>query len=106
MLQLEDGREVPADHVVVAVGCTPNTQLAGKAFLEVDGARGGVVVNAELEARTDVWAAGDVASFYDPTLGRRREEHHDHAAVSGRLAGENMAGARKPCGGLLCFYNL
>ena len=27
--------------------------------------------------------AGDVASFYDISLGRRREEHHDHAAVSG-----------------------
>lgn len=30
------------------------------------------------------------------TLGRRRVEHHDHAVVSGRLAGENMTGARKP----------
>jgi programmed cell death 8 (apoptosis-inducing factor) len=26
-------------------------------------------------------------------LGRRRVEHHDHAVVSGRLAGENMTGA-------------
>lgn len=29
-------------------------------------------------------------------MGRRRVEHHDHAVVSGRLAGENMAGAAKP----------
>ena len=42
-----------------------------------------------------VTQAGDVASFYDVTLGRRREEHHDNAVVSGRLAGENMAGAKK-----------
>ena len=28
-------------------------------------------------------------------LGRRRVEHHDHAIVSGRLAGENMTGAGK-----------
>lgn len=28
-------------------------------------------------------------------LGRRRVEHHDHAVVSGRLAGENMTGAGK-----------
>jgi len=28
-------------------------------------------------------------------LGRRRVEHHDHAVVSGRLAGENMTGAAK-----------
>lgn len=43
--------------------------------------------------------AGDAASFYDITLGRRRVEHHDHAIVSGRLAGENMVSdpqERKP----------
>lgn len=42
------------------------------------------------------WQAGDAACFYDPNLGRRRVEHHDHAVVSGRLAGENMTGARNP----------
>ncbi|KAF9404612.1 hypothetical protein HW555_014250 [Spodoptera exigua] len=44
-----------------------------------------------MRARSDVYAAGDVACFYDVVLGRRRVEHHDHAVVSGRLAGENMA---------------
>ena len=63
---------------------------------QVDPVKGGILVNAELEARRDVWVAGDAASFYDVSLGRRREEHHDHATVSGRLAGENMAGARRP----------
>lgn len=37
--------------------------------------------------------AGDCACFFDVKLGRRRVEHHDHAVVSGRLAGENMTGA-------------
>lgn len=95
-LTLSTGGQLEADHVVVAVGLQPNTELAERARMEVDPVKGGVLVNAELEARRDVWVAGDVASFHDPTLGRRREEHHDHAAVSGRLAGENMAGARKP----------
>lgn len=40
-----------------------------------------------------VFKAGDAACFYDIKLGRRRVEHHDHAIVSGRLAGENMTGA-------------
>ena len=40
--------------------------------------------------------AGDAACFYDIKLGRRRVEHHDHAVVSGRLAGANMTGAGKP----------
>ena len=39
--------------------------------------------------------AGDVSCFFDPKLGRRRVEHHDHANVSGRLAGENMAGSHR-----------
>lgn len=52
-------------------------------------------MNAELEARHDVFVAGDVSCFYDMKLGRRRVEHHDHAVVSGRLAGENMIGLRK-----------
>jgi len=43
-----------------------------------------------------VLQAGDAACFYDTQLGRRRVEHHDHAVVSGRLAGENMTGARRP----------
>lgn len=40
--------------------------------------------------------AGDCACFYDVKLGRRRVEHHDHAVVTGRLAGENMTGSGKP----------
>ena len=93
---LSDDEDVlVADYVVVAVGVTPNVELARTAKLELDDVRGGIVVNAELMARTDVWAAGDVCSFHDITLGRRREEHHEHAVVSGRLAGANMAGARK-----------
>ena len=42
--------------------------------------------------RSNIWVAGDAACFNDPQLGRRRVEHHDHAVVSGRLAGENMTG--------------
>jgi len=84
------------DHLLVAVGLEPNTELADSSGLEKDPTLGGFLVNAELEARSNVWVAGDAACFYDVKLGRRRVEHHDHAVVSGRLAGENMAGAGKP----------
>lgn len=87
---------INADHVVVAVGIEPNTELAKSAGLEVDPDQGGFLVNAELQARYNVWVAGDAASFYDIKLGRRRVEHYDHAIVSGKLAGENMTGAHKP----------
>lgn len=72
----------------------PDIQFASDG-LEIDSTLGGYVVNAELQARNSIWAAGDVACFFDTILGRRRVEHHDHAAISGRLAGENMTGASK-----------
>ncbi|XP_069556630.1 apoptosis-inducing factor 1, mitochondrial isoform X1 [Brachyistius frenatus] len=95
-IQLKDGRSVTTDHIVAAVGLEPNVDLAKSAGLEVDSDFGGFRVNAELQARSNIWVAGDAACFYDIRLGRRRVEHHDHAVVSGRLAGENMSGASKP----------
>lgn len=78
--------------MVVCVGCEANTNIATLSGLEVDRQLGGFVVNAELEARRNLFVAGDASCFYDPLLGRRRVEHHDHSVVSGRLAGENMVG--------------
>lgn len=95
-LILSDNHIIDADQVVVAVGVEPNIDLAKASHLETDPEIGGFLVNAELEARSNLWVAGDAACFYDIRLGRRRVAHHDHAVVSGRLAGENMTGARKP----------
>ncbi|XP_023170825.1 putative apoptosis-inducing factor 1, mitochondrial isoform X2 [Drosophila hydei] len=95
-LELNNGMSLLTDIVVVCVGCSPNTAMAGASKLEVDRGLGGFVVNAELEARRNLFVAGDASCFYDPLLGRRRVEHHDHSVVSGRLAGENMTGAKKP----------
>lgn len=96
VLKLNNGQEVSVDHVVISVGLEPNTDLATVSDLEVDEKHGGYLVNAELEARKNLWIAGDASCFYDVKLGRRRVEHHDHAVVSGRLAGENMTGKGKP----------
>uniref|UniRef100_A0A8C2CZ19 Apoptosis-inducing factor 1, mitochondrial n=1 Tax=Cyprinus carpio TaxID=7962 RepID=A0A8C2CZ19_CYPCA len=93
-IKLKDGRLT--DHIVAAVGLEPSVDLAKSAGLEVDSDFGGYRVNAELQACSNIWVAGDAACFYDIKLGRRRVEHHDHAVVSGRLAGENMTGASKP----------
>lgn len=94
-LTMNDGKSIIVDHVIQAVGSEPNVSLAKDAGLEIDPKLGGFVVNAELGVRSNIYAAGDVACFYDPKLGRRRVEHHDHAVVSGRLAGENMVGLSK-----------
>ncbi|XP_045504589.1 putative apoptosis-inducing factor 1, mitochondrial [Colias croceus] len=88
--------ELDAQLVVECVGAAPDERLARASRLETHAALGGLLVNAELQARAGVWAAGDAACFHDELLGRRRVEHHDHAVASGRLAGENMAGLRPP----------
>ncbi|XP_064636447.1 apoptosis-inducing factor 1, mitochondrial-like isoform X3 [Lineus longissimus] len=95
-LSLQGGEKLLVDHVILAVGLEPSVELATASGLEIDDVHGGFRVNAELEARSNVWVAGDASCFYDVKLGRRRVEHHDHAVVSGRLAGENMTGAGKP----------
>lgn len=95
-LRLSNGQTLNTDYAVVAVGLEPNVDLAAESGLEVDDVLGGYRVNSELETRSSLWVAGDATCFYDQKLGRRRVEHHDHAVVSGRLAGENMTGAGKP----------
>ncbi|KAG9509729.1 Apoptosis-inducing factor 1, mitochondrial, partial [Fragariocoptes setiger] len=95
-LKLSNDQSIQVDQIVVAVGIQPDTELARSSGLEVDDKTGGFLVNSELEARSNIWVAGDSSCFYDIKLGRRRVEHHDHAIVSGRLAGQNMVGAGKP----------
>ncbi|EME29272.1 Apoptosis-inducing factor 1, mitochondrial [Galdieria sulphuraria] len=85
-------KEHITDQVVIAVGITPRQELAEEAGLEMDPVAGGIRVNAAMQVEGNIYAAGDVASFWDRALGRRRVEHWDHAVVTGRIAGENMSG--------------
>lgn len=94
-IKLSNDETIYADYIVCATGLEPDVELAKVSGLEVDEKTGGYLVNSELEARTDVWVAGDASCFYDTKLGRRRVEHHDHAIHSGRQAGQNMMGAHK-----------
>jgi len=103
-IQLDNGEELKADHVIVSVGITPSIDVARSSKLELDPKNGGIVVNTELQVRSDLYAAGDVASYYDMTLGRRRVEHHDHAISSGQIAGRNMTGARETYNHLPMFW--
>jgi 3-phenylpropionate/trans-cinnamate dioxygenase ferredoxin reductase component len=86
-------RELEADIVVAGLGILPNVDLAEAAGLPVDN---GIVVDehGRVDGRDDVFAAGDVASFPSPVLGKRfRVEHEDHANTHGKVVGANMAGA-------------
>jgi NADPH-dependent 2,4-dienoyl-CoA reductase/sulfur reductase-like enzyme len=101
---LGSGRAIDADVVVAGLGIVPETALAEAAGLEVDN---GIVVDELGRAgRDDVYAAGDVANYPSPVLGRRfRVEHEDHANTHGRVVGANMAGAEVSYDHLPFFYS-
>ena len=50
--------QVITDHLVAAVGLEPSVDLAKSAGLEVDADFGGYRVNAELQARSNIWVVG------------------------------------------------
>lgn len=57
---------------------------------------GGVLADSQLKVHDNLWAAGDVCSFVDPVLKRRRRcTHWQHAQITGRIAGENMTNGQK-----------
>jgi NADPH-dependent 2,4-dienoyl-CoA reductase/sulfur reductase-like enzyme len=103
-LRTEKGKRIEADAVVVGIGIEPDVELAKAARLPLDN---GVLVDDQLAAAPpDVYAAGDVASFRNPALGKRiRVEHEDNAVTMGRAAGRNMAGADEPYDHLPFFYS-
>jgi len=51
---------------------------------------GGICTNSSLEAFNGFFVAGNAATFYDPTQGRRRVDTYDHAVNSGLWAALNM----------------
>ena len=104
VLKTSSFREIVVDGVVAGVGIEPNVELAQSAGLEVEN---GIVVDESLRtSHPDIYAAGDVAAFYNPALGKRiRVEHEDNANTMGRLAGRNMAGKSETYHHLPFFYS-
>jgi len=98
------GKEIPVDVVVAGLGIQPNVELAEQAGLRVDN---GIVVDELLRTSApDIFAAGDVANFFNPALGTRmRVEHEDNANTMGAAAGRSMAGTGSPYTHLPFFYS-
>lgn len=95
---LSDGTDLPADVVVEAVGCAPNTEwLAGNGLDLTDGVLCDNLLR--VEGRPDVVACGDVARFPNPLFDEvpRRTEHWtmvtDTARKAGTTLGRHLVGA-------------
>lgn len=94
-VELSNGTVLFAELVLVAIGVAPATDwLHGSGVMLDDGVLVDEWGNTSV---TGVYAAGDVARFYNPLLGRRvRIEHYGSAQAQGIAVGKNMLGAREP----------
>jgi NADPH-dependent 2,4-dienoyl-CoA reductase/sulfur reductase-like enzyme len=87
----KSGRQVDADLAVVGIGVDPVTDFLEGSGIELEN---GIVVNERFETNIpDVFAAGDVANFFDPLFQRRRRiEHWSNANYQGMEVGKVLAG--------------
>ena len=87
----------------MGIGVVPNVELAKNAGADVDD---GIVVDERFRTSLpDVYAAGDVARYPDPTSGRlRRIEHWSNANAQGGHLGRQLAGARAAYDELPVFF--
>ncbi|MFE9610866.1 NAD(P)/FAD-dependent oxidoreductase [Streptomyces sp. NPDC006012] len=93
-VELTDGTVVPTEAVLVAIGSTPATDwLTGSGIPLADG----VLCDATCQAVEGVYAAGDVARWFNPHFGTRmRVEHRMNATEQGIAVARNLLGANAP----------
>jgi NADPH-dependent 2,4-dienoyl-CoA reductase/sulfur reductase-like enzyme len=101
----ENGYEIPADVVLIGAGMVPNTELAIQAGLQMD-VNGGVSVNPFMQTSdTNIFAAGDIASYPCWFTGTNlRIEHWINALDQGSFAAFNMLGKMSPYGSVPFFW--
>lgn len=84
-VQLEDGEEIDCDVAVVGIGTEPAGELLGGGEIETDA--------AGRTAYPGIYACGDVASSWRPSLGRRlRIEHWTSAAGQAATVARTILG--------------
>ena len=103
-VRLDDGSEIAADLVLVAVGARPRTTLAARAGLVLTR---GIQVDQFLETSVrGIFAAGDVARWPHPRTGQTiGVEHWAFAMRQGQAAARNMLGAREPFQAVPFFWS-
>ena len=100
----EPDDQISVDAAIAGIGIEPNVELAQATGIETDD---GILVDRYLRTnKPDVYAAGDVAAFYDALLReRRRVEHEDNALTMGKAAGQSMTGDIDPYDHSPYFYS-
>ena len=102
-IELDDGRRIDCDLVVVGIGTVPATAwLAGSGLDD-----GGIPVDAAGRTRAPgVYAAGDAAKHFDARFGvHTRTEHWEAAARQGAAAARAMLGLDVPPAATPSFWS-
>ena len=97
----EAGARLATDLVILAIGVRPETGLARDAGLPL-GARGGIVVDAEMRtADPAIWAVGDAIEVRDVLTGQEAiVPLAGPANRQGRIAAESICGRARPFRGV------
>lgn len=100
---LDDGRQLRADEILVAIGASPNDAIARAAGLAV---ADGIVVNARGETSDpDISAVGDVARHDNVRFGaRQRLESWRNAEDLAAIVAANLCGDRQSYGEVPWFW--
>lgn len=101
-LVLQDGREIAADVVLIAIGAEPVTDWLSGSGLVLEN---GVHCDEFCQAAPGIVAAGDVASWQHPILGRLRLEHRMNATEQGMAAARTLLGERIPFSPVPYFWS-
>lgn len=107
-VELEDGRVLPAQLVLIGVGARPRDELARAAGLRCD--NGIVVDEYSLASDGHTLAVGDCANLPDPSTGpepapRLRLESIDNAVEQGRAAATTVVGDPRPYRSVPWFWS-
>ena len=88
-VRLSDGTEVPCDVVVVGIGVIPNIEWLEGSGVDTDRA---VVCDQYMQTSLpDVYALGDLASWYNPRFGQRmRVEHWTNTVEQSTAVARNI----------------
>lgn len=91
-----NGKEIPAQIVVVATGVRPNVELAEKAGLKI-GETGAIWVNEYMQTSDErIYAGGDCVETTNLITGRKViAPFGDVANKQGRVIGENITGGKE-----------
>lgn len=93
-VHLDNGDRIVCQTVAAGIGIEPNVAFLSGSGIPVGA---GVLVDDRLRTEIgDVFAAGDVAEFFDAFVGRRHVVGNwQNALLQGKLVGENMTGGDK-----------